>query len=90
MTDDTERGDAYRDPLAYASHLEERERQAAIAVHRANSKPEQEPNEYGEFEITECVDCGEDIGEFRVSLGKVRCITCQELKERNSQFRGAY
>ena len=61
-----------------ASLHEQRERDAAIA--RAMSRPESDPN----FDGRHCVeeDCGDAIPEGRLALGKIRCITCQQAKEK--------
>lgn len=46
------------------------------------NKPEQVQNPDGSWPHTECIDCDEPIPEGRLALGKVRCIDCQEEKER--------
>ena len=42
-----------------------------------------------EWPEKECIDCGRDIEEGRLNLGKVRCLRCQETleKKRRGNFR---
>ena len=47
---------------------------------RGRSAPEQHPDFDGENCVEE--DCGVAIPPARLALGKVRCIECQERKER--------
>lgn len=59
----------------------------AAHIHRiqAKNKPEQAQNPDGSWPHTECVDCDDPIPEGRLALGKIRCIDCQELKERHEK-----
>ncbi len=74
------------DPLDKASRNEQLNVLFQEKLIRARAAPEQvqreddSGNKY--WPITECVDCGEDIPEGRLNLGKIRCIYCQEEKER--------
>lgn len=54
---------------------------SSVEIARAKSKPEQVVGTDGEFHITECVECGEFIGEARLQMGKIRCIDCQRQLE---------
>lgn len=56
----------------------------ASHIHRIQqrNKPEQVQNPDGSWPHTECIDCEDPIPEGRLALGKVRCIDCQELKEK--------
>lgn len=56
----------------------------AAHIHRIQSKnkPEQVQNPDGTWPHTECVDCDDEIPQGRLALGKIRCIDCQEIKER--------
>jgi hypothetical protein len=53
----------------------------AVYTARQRAKPEQVPNPDGSWPVTDCTDCGEVIETGRVHLGKIRCFTCQTLKE---------
>lgn len=52
--------------------------QAAIATARDALEPETHPN----FDGSNCVDCEDEIPAARLALRRVRCIRCQETKER--------
>jgi RNA polymerase-binding transcription factor DksA len=56
----------------------------ALEMHKAKVAPETHPNFDGET----CVDCGDDIPEVRLTMGKVRCVHCQELLEKKNKLRG--
>lgn len=71
----------HSDPLDQASHLADLHNMQSLEMARLKAAPEQVQDADGNWPETECVDCGEDIGEVRLSLGKVRCIGCQEAKE---------
>ncbi len=86
MIEEHEQESAYVDPLAHASNMEERERQSALKRQREASKPEQVQNPDGTWPIEECVDCGDEIGEARLALAKIRCIHCQTAKEKAAQW----
>lgn len=32
-----------------------------------------------------CFDCGEDIPRIRINMGRVRCVHCQEIAERQGR-----
>lgn len=73
------------DMLDAASEQEMLRTSAAVAEQRAKSAPEQTPiqtvDEQGNpvtvWPHMYCVDCGDDIPEGRLRLGKIRCVTCQ-------------
>lgn len=69
------------DPLDQASQLTQRLNDASVTEARHLSAPEQVQNQDGTWPVTECVDCGSDLGE-RASLARVRCIHCQERVEK--------
>ena len=86
MADEIER---CADPLDDASRVTQSliDGYTAHAAHL--SAPEQALDANGEPTVTECCDCGADLGE-RAKLLKVRCLRCQELLERRRRglFRG--
>lgn len=49
------------------------------------NRPEQIQNEDGTWPITECVECDIDIPAVRLALGRVRCVHCQEEKEKKQR-----
>ena len=77
--------DKHTDPLDIASEQEEWFRESSVRQAMMASRPEQTKDENGNWEHEECVDCGEDIPEGRLNLGKIRCIDCQELKEKRQR-----
>lgn len=50
---------------------------------RRLAQPEQVRRPDGTWPHTECEDCAGDIEPGRLALGKVRCFTCQEERERH-------
>ena len=64
------------DPLDAASVLTQKLNDSGIARYSALAAPEQDGT------ITECVVCGDDLGERGTLLFKIRCIRCQEILER--------
>lgn len=76
----------FSDDVDQANELAQKMNDAAVAQARAKSKPEQVQNPDGTWPVTECIDCGIDIEPGRVALGKVRCLTCQEVLEKRQRF----
>lgn len=72
----------YSDNIDQANELAQKMNDAAVAQARARSKPEQVQNPDGSWPVTECVDCAAEIERGRVELGKTRCFTCQEVREK--------
>lgn len=54
----------------------------AIAETRARLAPEKHPDFDGET----CIECGEDIPKQRLAMGRIRCVHCQEIIERNKRL----
>jgi hypothetical protein len=97
--------DRCADPIDHASRVETRLRENDVALARARSKPEQvqkpvigpdgkplrDPhgNAIMYWPITECIDCGDDILEGRLKLGRIRCVICQEKLEKRGKMHGA-
>ena len=67
------------DESLQATALETAAREAALNKARdiANAKPPKD------FDGETCIDCGEDIPQARLALGRWTCIYCQEILERN-------
>lgn len=75
----------YTDPLDEARHMVDVATAANVRYFAAKAKPEQVRNPDGTWPTTECVDCGEDIEDGRLEMGKVRCFRCQTIKERKEK-----
>ena len=89
MTVDTEVLEACADILDQASNVTLASTANQIAHLSHLAAPEQERDAEGNWQVTECLDCGRDIEEGRLNLGKVRCLRCQETleKKRRGNFR---
>lgn len=89
MTVDTEVLESCADVLDQASNVTLADTANKIAHLSYLAAPEQALDANGEPTVTECCDCGADLGE-RAKLLKIRCIRCQELLERRRRglFRG--
>jgi RNA polymerase-binding transcription factor DksA len=75
--------DRYTEQVDAAQMQQDRTNQDAIDRVRAQLVPETHPD----FDGVHCIDGGEVIPPARLALGKIRCVNCQELKERGSQLR---
>lgn len=62
-----------------ASELEQTLRDSGVAAARQLAQPETHPD----FDGQHCVDCDDPIHPRRLELGKVRCVDCQHVLERN-------
>lgn len=74
------------DPIDRAADISEEHNQDCIDAARRAAAPEQVRGPDGAWSVVECVDCGEDIEPLRLEAGRVRCFSCQELKERRNRF----
>lgn len=72
----------HADILDRANEVAEEWTNEQINGHRWAARPEQVQGADGKWETLDCVDCGELIEDARLLMGKVRCYSCQELKER--------
>lgn len=67
-----------------ASLIEAAFTEESIEMARKAIAPETHP----EFDGIHCVECGEEIPDVRLRLGKVRCVECQrEIEWRHKLFR---
>lgn len=57
----------------------------AIEETRAKAAPESHPD----FDGESCLDCGDTIIPLRLSLGRIRCVVCQERLEKKSKMFGS-
>ena len=85
---DTERPEQERSPdlLDRASALTQRLNDASVQHARWMARPEQVQNPDGSWPQPDCEDCGEDIEEARLNMGKIRCIACQTILEHRKKL----
>lgn len=74
----------YSDPIDVASRNESIATDAAVREQRKLAVPQQFPDEHGHFAVTECLECGEHIGEqrLRVAIKNLLCWDCATAQER--------
>lgn len=74
----------FTDLFDRASQSEQEALDDARAAHARRMKRDQEPDANGVYAVTECVECGEDIGEGRLThaIKNTVCIHCQTRAER--------
>ncbi len=77
----------YSDPLDVASRNESIATDDAVREQRKKARPQQIPDAAGNFAITECVECGDEIGEqrLRVAIKNLYCIDCVTAQERKKK-----
>lgn len=71
----------HADELDRAADLTAAVTQGHVEDIRHRARPEQVQNPDGSWPHTECVECGNEIPEGRLILGKIRCVHCQRLLE---------
>ena len=74
----------YSDPLDVASRNESIATEDAVREQRKLAVPQQIPDAAGNFSVTECLECGNEIGEqrLRVAIKNTLCIYCATEQER--------
>lgn len=77
-----EEAERFADPIDAGSKTAEEFTADRIEVARRLAGPESHPD----FEAPYCLDCGTEIPEQRLALGKIRCVHCQQLKENQSRM----
>lgn len=65
------------DETDHAQHQQLREQAAIQERARQMARPETHPD----FDGQHCVDCDDEIPEFRLKIGRVRCVDCQQAIE---------
>lgn len=73
------------DEIDRANDLAARYTETYIDEVRRRNKPEQVQRADGSWPEPDCVECGDAIPTARLSLGKIRCIFCQEALERSAK-----
>lgn len=74
----------YSDPLDVASRNESIATEDAVREQRKLAVPQQIPDAAGNFSVTECLECGGEIGVQRlmVAIKNTLCIYCATEQER--------
>ena len=74
------------DPLDQAAQTAGEMVNDGVAAIRRAAAYEQVPDENGVYPHTHCIeeDCGEELPIERLKLGRVRCVTCQSLREKRT------
>lgn len=82
------RAENHSDNLDRASELEEQFRSGRIRETQALVKQKQQPLADGTYEITDCTECGDEIGEGRLKAApnNLICIHCATLAERHGRI----
>lgn len=77
-------GDRLTDLIDIASAAETRTRADALNSIRSKCKPQQLPRKDGSYEITECDECGNEIGlgRLKVAAQNLLCVYCASDKEK--------
>ncbi|MGA0955542.1 MAG: hypothetical protein ACO3SN_07200, partial [Burkholderiaceae bacterium] len=65
-----------------ASAIETQFNEDALEQARRKTAPETSPD----FDGVHCIDCGESIVAARLKLGKISCIDCQTILEKQNRF----
>lgn len=71
----------FSDEIDRANFIADMANQEAVDYYRLLAQPEQQRDADGNWETEECVDCGDEIGEGRLAMGRIRCIGCQTARE---------
>ena len=79
----------HTDVLDIASSVQQEAMKHAIHDHAKKMKRDQEPDKEGVYAATECIECGDDIGEGRLqhSIRNHWCIHCATLVERRYGYK---
>ena len=76
----------YADELDRASMIQERLNEEALETVKRRNQPETHPD----FDGATCIECGDDLPQVRLGLGKIRCVACQSVREAKHRNSGAY
>ncbi len=72
------------DEVDIASALEMGFIAKALEAHKSKVAPETHPD----FDGESCIDCGDEIPQLRLNMGKIRCVYCQEALEKKNKLHG--
>lgn len=68
------------DETDMASDMEEAFREKAIEQVQSHLR-----QHHPDFDGVTCLDCGEDMIELRLQMGRIRCVYCQNILERKQK-----
>lgn len=77
----------HSDPFDVASDVESRARDGAISAATAKAKPQQVARADGTFPVTDCIECGDEIGAERLKVASRNwyCVHCATVLERRGR-----
>lgn len=70
------------DDLDRAADLTRKLEEAALVEVRRAAAPQQVQNSDGTWPNPYCSECEAELSTFRLSLGRIRCVECQEALEK--------
>ena len=70
------------DEADQASMIQLAEQARAMEQIRARNMPEEHPD----FDGHSCIECGDEIPQARLDLGKIRCVHCQSALEKRGKM----
>lgn len=73
------------DDLDRAADLTRKLEDAAVAEAQHQALPQQTRRADGTWPNPECADCLDALTPFRLGMGRIRCVPCQELVERRGR-----
>jgi len=73
------------DPLDEAAELTATMTQNAVEAARAANSPQFHPD----FDGESCIQCGDEIPTDRLAMGKIRCVRCQSILEKQARGRAS-
>lgn len=76
----------YADEIDRAAAISDAHNEDCVANARRAIEPEQVPDADGNFTHVDCIECGDELPTARLNLGRVRCVACQEIKERRGRM----
>lgn len=88
MSRHVEEAEHLSDPLDVASRNADLHNQRNVAGVRSAAAPEQFPDDEGNYAITECRDCGDELSLARLKTGRTRCVPCVDAEERRNKSMG--
>lgn len=74
----------HADPTDTACDLQADFNEAGLNAVREAMRAESDPD----FDGKHCIDCDVKIPELRLADGRIRCVDCQDTKERRSKLCG--
>lgn len=75
------------DPIDAANQIAELHNRQSLGAVRHLATPEQVPDEAGNYPVTECRECGDELSPARLKTGRTRCVPCVEFEEEEMRRR---